>query len=214
MRRALAEGFGTAYLLIAVVGSGIMGERLSGGDAAVTLLVNSLATGFALVALIIALAPRSGAHFNPAVTLALALRGEFPRSEVLPYVTMQVAGAATGVVVAHLMFGLAPIQLYANPRTGWALWGSEVVATFGLVYLVLACDAARPWAAPFAVGLYIAGAYWFTSSTSFANPAVTLARALTGTFPGIRALDVAPFVLAQLAGAGLAVLATGRRPAA
>jgi glycerol uptake facilitator-like aquaporin len=209
-RRAADDGLGTAFLLASVVGSGIMGERLSGGDAAFTLLANSLATGFALAALIVAFAPRSGAHFNPAVTLAFALRGALPRGEVAPYLLAQCAGAILGVLAAHAMFDVAPVQAYALPRTGWALWWSEMVATFGLVYIVLSCDAERPWAAPLAVGAYIAAAYWFTASTSFANPAVTLARGLTATFSGIRLVDVAPFVAAQLAGAGLAVLAAGR----
>lgn len=212
-RRAAADGLGTAFLLAAVVGSGIMGERLSGGSVGLALLANSLATGFVLTALIIAFGPRSGAHFNPAVTLAVALRGSFPRAAVVPYLVTQCAGAALGVIAAHLMFDVAPVQAYALPRTGWALWWSEIVATFGLVYIVLSCDADRAWAAPFAVGLYIAAAYWFTGSTSFANPAVTLARGLTATFSGIRLADIAPFVGAQLAGAGLAVLAAGREKA-
>jgi len=209
-RRAAADGLGTAFLLATVVGSGIMGERLAGGNVALTLLANSLATGFALTALIIAFANRSGAHFNPAVTLALAWRREFPRADVVPYLVAQVAGAIAGVIAAHLMFDVAPLQAYALPRTGGALWWSEVVATFGLVYIVLSCDAARPWAAPIAVGGYIAAAYWFTASTSFANPAVTLARGFTATFSGIRLVDVAPFVLAQVGGTALAVLAAGR----
>jgi glycerol uptake facilitator-like aquaporin len=210
MRRALAEAIGTAYLLAAVVGSGIMGERLSGGNAAVTLLANSIATGCALVALIIAFAPRSGAHLNPIVTVSLALRRDVPGRDVFPYLAAQIAGAVLGVLAAHAMFGVELVQAYSSPRTGWPQWLGEVVASFGLVSIVLACDSRRPWAAPIAVGAYITAAYWFTSSTSFANPAVTLARALTGSFSGIRPADVAPFVLAQFAGAGLALLTSGR----
>lgn len=210
MRRFIAEGLGTAFLLAAVVGSGIMGARLSGGDAAVTLLANSLATGFALVALIIAFAPRSGAHFNPVVTLALAWRGDFPRRDIGPYLAAQLAGAIAGVLAAHAMFDVALVQSYATPRTGWAQWWSESVATFGLVLVVLSC---RKEQAPAAVGAYIAAAYWFTASTSFANPAVTLARGLTATFSGIRLVDVAPFVVAQLAGAACALAAAGREKA-
>lgn len=200
MKRAFAEALGTAFLLAAVVGSGIMGERLSGGNAAVTLLANSLATGFALVALIIAFAPRSGAHFNPLVTISLWLREGFPRGEVLPYLAAQFIGAIAGVLAAHAMFDVALVQAYAVPRTGWAQWWSELVATFGLVYIVLSLRRDQPWAAPAAVGAYIAAAYWFTASTSFANPAVTLARGLTASFSGIRMEDVAGFVAAQAVG--------------
>lgn len=206
-RRALADGLGTAVLLAAVVGSGIMGDRLSGGNEGLALLANSLATGFALVALIIAFAPRSGAHFNPVVTLVLALRGEFPRRDVLPFVAAQVAGALAGVVAAHAMFDLQLVQVGEKARMGIAQWWSEIVATFGLVFVVLSCDAKRPWEAPIAVGGYIAAAFWFTASTSFANPAVTLARGFTATFSGIRPEDVVPFVLAQLLGAALALWA-------
>ena len=213
MRRYFAEGLGTAFLLAAVVGSGIMGERLANGNAAITLLANSLATGFALVALIVAFAPRSGAHFNPVVTLAIALRGDFPRHDVAPYLVAQFAGAVAGVFAAHAMFDVALVQAYATPRTGWAQWWSEVVATFGLVLVVLSCRKEQAWAAPAAIGAYIAAAYWFTASTSFANPAVTLARGLTATFSGIRLADVAPFVAAQLVGAGLALAAAGREKA-
>ena len=206
-RRALADGLGTARLLAAVVGSGIMGERLAGGNENLALLANSVATGFALIALIIAFAPRSGAHFNPVVTLAFAMRGEFPRGEIAPFVAAQLAGALIGVVAAHAMFDLQLLQLGEKLRTGPGQWWSEIVATFGLVLVVLSCDRERPWAAPFAVGGYIAAAYWFTASTSFANPAVTLARGLTATFAGIRPEDVAPFIVAQIVGAWLALLA-------
>lgn len=207
LRRAGAELIGTAYLLAAVVGSGIMGERLSGGNTGLALMSNAIATGCALAALIIAFGPRSGAHFNPVVTLALAARGGFARREVAAYVAAQVAGAVLGVLAAHAMFELPIVQESVRARSGAAQWWSETVATFGLVFVVLSCDRARPWAAPLAVGAYIAAAYWFTASTSFANPAVTLARAFTDTFSGIRLADAPGFVAAQIAGAGLAVLA-------
>ena len=207
VRRAWVEFLGTAFLLAAVVGSGIMGERLAGGNVAITLLANSLATGFALAALIIVFAPLSGAHFNPLVTLALATRRQAEWHDVLPYVGAQAVGAIAGVWAAHLMFGLPALQESQTIRTGGAQWWSEVVATFGLVTVVLNCGRDRPWAAPIAVGGYIAAAYWFTASTSFANPAVTLARATTATFSGIRLEDVLGFVVAQLGGTLLAVLA-------
>ena len=203
-RRALADGLGTALLLAVVVGSGIMGERLSGGNGALALLANSLATGFALVALILAFDPRSGAHFNPVVTIALALRKDFPAREALPYAAAQVLGALLGVLAAHAMFDLPLLQLGEKVRFGAAQWWSEIVATFGLVFVVLSCDSKS---APYAVGGYIAAAYWFTASTSFANPAVTLARGFTTTFSGIRPEDIAGFVLAQAIGAVLAVAA-------
>ncbi len=206
-RRAAAEGLGTALLLAAVVGSGIMGERLAGGNVAIALLANALATGAALVALIIAFGPRSGAHFNPIVTVALVLRGDAPRADIAAYLAAQVAGAVLGVLAAHAMFELPLLQAGDKLRSGPAQWWSEVVASFGLLFVVLSCEKARPWAAPFAVGGYITAAYWFTASTSFANPAVTLARAMTTTFAGIRPEDVVPFVLAQLAGASFALLA-------
>jgi glycerol uptake facilitator-like aquaporin len=206
-RRALADGLGTALLLAAVVGSGIMGERLAQGNDAIALLANSLATGFALAALILAFAPRSGAHFNPVVTLVLALRGEFARRDIAPYLAAQVIGALAGVAAAHLMFDLPLLQYSAKARSSFGLWWSEAVATFGLVLIVLSCDAKRAWAAPLAVASYIAAAYWFTASTSFANPAVTLARGFTDSFAGIDLRHVAPFVAAQLVGAGLALLA-------
>jgi glycerol uptake facilitator-like aquaporin len=207
MRRAFAEALGTALLLAAVVGSGIMGERLAEGNAAIALLANSLATGFALFALIVAFGPRSGAHFNPVVTLALAIRGETPKRDVVPYVFAQFAGALLGVAAAHLMFELPVVQYSIKARWSLGLWWSEVVATFGLVLVILSCDRARPWAAPFAVAAYIAAAYWFTASTSFANPAVTLARGFTDTFAGIELNHVLPFMLAQLVGAGLGLAA-------
>ncbi len=207
MKAALAELIGTALLLAAVVGSGIMGERLAQGNVALALLANSLATGFALIALIVAFAARSGAHFNPLVTAAFALRAGFPGRQVLPYVAAQVAGALLGVFLAHAMFDLPLLQSSTTARPGMGQWLSEVVATFGLVLVVLSCDRGRPWSAPVAVGAYIAAAYWFTASTSFANPAVTLARGFTDTFSGIQPAGVPAFMLAQVLGAGLAVAA-------
>ena len=207
MRSAAAEAVGTALLLAAVVGSGIMGERLAGGNTAIALLANSLATGFALIALLIAFAPRSGAHFNPVVTLALALRGDFPPARTGGYVAAQCVGALLGVLAAHAMFDLPLLQASVTVRSSPGQWLSELVATFGLVFLVLSIDARRAWAAPFAVGSYIAAAYWFTASTSFANPAVTLARGFSATFAGIGLANVPAFVVSQLLGAALAVLA-------
>jgi len=207
MRSAAAEAVGTALLLAAVVGSGIMGERLAGGNAAIALLANSLATGFALIALIIAFAPRSGAHFNPVVSIALSLRGDFPAARLTGYVVAQFLGALLGVLIAHAMFDLSPWQMSVTVRSSPGQWLSECVATFGLVFLVLSLDRRTAWGAPFAVGTYIAAAYWFTASTSFANPAVTLARGFTATFAGIGLANVPAFVVAQLIGAGLALAA-------
>jgi glycerol uptake facilitator-like aquaporin len=207
MRAAVADGIGTALLLAAVVGSGIMGERLAQGNAALALLANSLATGFALTALVIAFAARSGAHFNPVVTLAFALRGGFPWSRVGPYLIAQFAGGFIGLLLAHAMFDLPVVQWSSTARIGWGQWVSEGVATFGLVLVVLSCGRDRPWSSPVAVGAYIAAAYWFTASTSFANPAVTLARGFTATFSGIEPSGIPAFLLAQLAGAALALWA-------
>jgi glycerol uptake facilitator-like aquaporin len=184
-----------------------MGERLAGGNDAIALLANSLATGFALFALIVAFGPRSGAHFNPVVTLAFALRGDFPKRDIPAFLIAQFAGALLGVAAAHLMFDLPLIQYSIKARSSLGLWWSEVVATFGLVLVVLSCARARPWAAPLAVAAYIAAAYWFTASTSFANPAVTVARGFTNTFAGIDPGHVVPFIVAQLAGGGLGLLA-------
>lgn len=206
-RAAAAEAIGTALLLAAVVGSGIMGERLAGGNDAIALLANSLATGFALFALIVAFGERSGAHFNPVVTVTLAVTGNFPRARVLRYGVAQFAGAILGVLLAHAMFDLPLLQLSAKARTSAGQWLSEAVATFGLVFVVLSCNRERAWAAPAAVAAYIAAAYWFTASTSFANPAVTVARAFTATFAGIDPAHVVPFVVAQAIGCALAVLA-------
>lgn len=204
-RQAAGEFVATALLLAAVVGSGIMGERLSGGNVAIALLANALATGFALVALIVAFGPRTGAHLNPLVTLALVLRKQFPGRAVPAYVGAQFLGAIAGVFIAHAMFDLEILQWSARERSSVGQWLSEIVATAGLVFIVLSCDRARPWAAPAAVGGYIAAAYWFTASTSFANPAVTLARGLTTTFAGISPGHIVPFVAAQIVGAGLGV---------
>lgn len=202
-RQAAAEFFGTALLLAAVVGSGIMGERLAGGNAAIALLANALATGFALVALIVAFGPRSGAHFNPVVTVVFAMKKELPGTAIPAYLIAQVLGALAGVLLAHAMFDLELLQWSARERSSAGQWLSEIVATAGLVFVVLSCDRSRPWAAPAAVGAYIAAAYWFTASTSFANPAVTLARGFTTTFAGINPGHIIPFVLAQLAGAAV-----------
>lgn len=209
VRRSVAEAVGTALLLATVVGSGIMGERLAGGNVAIALLANAIATGGGLVALILTFGPISGAQFNPAVTLSLAARGLFPWREVPAYVVAQIVGAVLGVWAAHLMFGEPVFQLSAKARPGWALAWSEVVATFGLLMVILSCVRHHTQAVPYAVAAYIVGAYWFTASTSFANPAVTLARALSDTFAGIRWLDAPIFVLAQLVGAAVATLLFG-----
>ncbi|MBI2388149.1 MAG: aquaporin family protein [Deltaproteobacteria bacterium] len=214
-RRVLAEGLGSALLLATIVGSGIMGERLAGGNVALALLANTLATGAALVALISAFAPISGAHFNPVVTLVQALRRALPAREVPAYVAAQVLGAFAGVVLAHAMFGEPMLSASTHVRAGGAQALSEVVATFGLVAVILATEARRPASAPFVVGAYITAAYWFAASTSFANPAVTLARAATNTFAGIRPVDVPTFVVAELAGGAIALVAFAwlqRRP--
>ena len=203
-RRLVAEGLGTGLLLAVVVGSGIMGERLSGGNAALALLANALATGAALVVLIWVFGPISGAHFNPAVTLVAALRRDLSWRWALAYGLVQVAGAVLGVWVAHAMFGEPILQISTTLRSGGAQAVSEVVATFGLVAAILATTRLRPDSTAPAVGLYIAAAYWFTASTSFANPAVTLARSLSDTFAGVAPASVPAFLLAQLVGALLA----------
>jgi glycerol uptake facilitator-like aquaporin len=199
-RRLVAEGLGTGFLLAAVVGSGIMGERLAGGNVAIALLANTLATGAALVALIAALADISGAHFNPIVTLVEVMGGRFSVPDGVRYGAAQLAGAFAGVAAAHLMFGEALFSASRHARSGGAQMASEFVATFGLVGVILGCSRARPAAVPFAVGAYITAAYWFTASTSFANPAVTLARAATDSFAGIRPADAPGFVVAQVLG--------------
>jgi glycerol uptake facilitator-like aquaporin len=200
-RRATAEFLGTAFLLAAVVGSGIMAERLAAGNAALALLANSVATGAGLVALILAFGPISGGHFNPAVTLADASQGGLGWRDVPVYLAAQVLGALAGVAAAHGMFELPVFFASAHTRTGWSQWWSEFVATFGLLAVIWGCVRGRPGMVPFAVGGYITAAYWFTASTSFANPAVTLARGMSDTFSGIRPLDVSAFILAQLSGA-------------
>jgi glycerol uptake facilitator-like aquaporin len=206
-RRLVAEGLGTALLLAAVVGSGIVGERLSGGSAGLALLSHTLATAAALVALILTFGPVSGAHFNPAVTLADASQGGLKWPEAWAYVAAQVAGAFAGVAAAHLMFGEPLFAASGRERAGAAQAFGEFVATFGLLAVVWGCARhERGTAAPFAVGAYVFGAVWFTSSTCFANPAVTLARAATDTYTGIRPRDVLAFVAAQLAGAAVATL--------
>jgi glycerol uptake facilitator-like aquaporin len=207
-RRLAAEALGTAFLLATVIGSGIMGARLAAGNQALALLGNTLPTGAILVVLILILGPISGAHFNPAVTLVFAARGEMAWRDVVLYLPCQVAGAIVGVWIAHLMFELPVWQLSTTGRTGAGQWLAEAVATFGLMLTILGCVAAAPQAVAYAVGLYITAAYWFTASTSFANPAVTIARALSDTFAGIAPAHVLGFIGAQLAGAaGAAVLA-------
>jgi glycerol uptake facilitator-like aquaporin len=203
-RRLVAEAVGTALLLAAVVGSGIMGERLAGGNVAVALLANTLATGAALVALILTFGPISGAHFNPAVTLADATQGGLAWADVPPYVVAQIAGAFAGVAAAHLMFEVPTFFASQHARAGVAQAFSEFVATFGLLAVIFGCARSRPAAVPFAVAAYITAAYWFTASTSFANPAVTLARSATDTFAGIRPADAPAFIVAQLLGAAAA----------
>ena len=205
-RRTTAEAIGTAFLLAAVVGSGIMGERLASGNVAIALLANTLATGAALVALILTFGPISGAHFNPAVTLADALEGGLPWREVPAYIAAQVFGAFAGVAVAHAMFGLPLFFWSRHARPGVSQMFSEFVATFGLLTVIWGCVRFRSQAVPFAVAAYITAAYWFTASTSFANPAVTLARSFSDTFAGIRPIDAPLFIVAQLAGAVAATL--------
>lgn len=200
-RRATAEALGTAFLLAIVIGSGIMGERLAGGNVAIALLANTLATGAGLVTLILTFGSISGAHFNPAVSLADATQGGLPWREVPVYAVAQVAGAFVGVAVAHVMFGEPVFFASEHERSGVAQLVSEFVATFGLLATIWGTLRTRASAVPFAVGAYITAAYWFTSSTSFANPAVTLARAASNTFAGIRPVDVPGFIAAQLVGA-------------
>lgn len=203
-RRLVAEGLGTALLLAVVIGSGIMGQRFAGGNVAIALLANTLATGAILVVLIGVLGPISGAHLNPAVTLVAALRRDLPWRLALAYPVAQVAGAVLGVWIAHAMFGEPILQVSAKLRDGVAQAFSEVVATFGLVATILGTVRFRPENAPMAVGLYITAAYWFTASTAFANPAVTIARSLSDTFAGIAPSSAPAFILAQVVGALLA----------
>jgi glycerol uptake facilitator-like aquaporin len=201
VRPIVAEFVGTALLLVAIVGSGIMAQRLCGGNVGLALLANAVATGGALVALILAFGPVSGAHFNPAVTLADAWQGGVSRSVVLPYVVAQLLGALFGVGLVDAMFGLPAFSASHHERSGMALLVSEFVATFGLLATIWGCARSRPTATPYAVAAYIVGAYWFTPSMSFANPAVTVARSLTDTFAGIRPVDAPPFIVAQFLGA-------------
>ena len=204
-RRAAAEALGTSLLLTAIVGSGIMGQRLASGNVGIALLANTLATSAVLVALILALAPLSGAHFNPLVTVLVRLRGEVSAASLPAYVAAQLVGAFVGVAVAHVMFGESLFAWSRHVRTGSGQAVAEGVATFGLLLVVGLCGRLRPPSAALAVGAYIASAYWFTSSTSFANPVVTLARATTDTFAGIRPADVPLFLLGQVFGGGAAV---------
>jgi glycerol uptake facilitator-like aquaporin len=204
--RLTAEFVGTGFLVAAIIGSGIMGERLAGGNVAIALLANTVATGAALVALILTLGPISGAHLNPAVTLADAVEHGMPWPEAVAYMLVQGVGAIGGAIIAHLMFGLHWYSLSSHPRHGGALVLSEFIATFGLLSVIWGCSRLRSRAVPFAVASYITSAYWFTASTSFANPAVTVARSLSDTFAGIQPGDVPLFIAAQLAGALAATL--------
>ncbi len=200
-RNLLAEALGSFFLFATVIGSGIMAEQLSGGNIAVALLGNTLATGAMLLVLITMLGPISGAHFNPAVTVVMVLRGDLRWTTLAAYIPAQLAGGILGVWAVHLMFGLPIIQFSEHSRTGIGQWAGEFIATFGLVLTILGTVRMRPAAVPCSVALYITAAYWFTSSTSFANPAITIARSLSNTFAGIAPVDVSGFVLAQLAGA-------------
>jgi glycerol uptake facilitator-like aquaporin len=205
-RRIFAEWLGTAFLLATIIGSGIMAERLAGGNVALALLGNTIPTGCILIVLILIFAPISGAHFNPAVSLAFALRGELPWPIAAGYIAAQIIGAVAGVWAAHLMFELPVWQSSVTSRTGAGQWFAEAIATFGLLLTIFGCAARTPAATPYAVGLYITAAYWFTASTSFANPAVTIARSLSDTFAGIAPASAPAFIAAQLVGMGTAVI--------
>jgi glycerol uptake facilitator-like aquaporin len=205
-QRACSEALGTAFLLAAVVGSGVMAQKLAGGNLALALLGNTLPTGAILVVLILIFGPISGAHFNPSVSLAFALRGELPWPDAATYVAVQIVGGIAGVVAAHLMFELPVWQVSTTLRTGGGQWFAEFVASFGLLLTIFGCVARAPQAVAYAVGLYITAAYWFTASTSFANPAVTIARSLSDTFAGIAPAGVLAFILAQLLGAFAALV--------
>ena len=209
-RRLMAEALGSAILVATVVGSGIMAEQLAGGNQAIALLGNTIPTGAILVVLITILGPVSGAHFNPAVTLVFATRGETPWSEVVPYIVVQCVGAILGTVLAHLMFDLAPLAIGIKARSGPSQWLAEAVATFTLVLTILGGLRYSPSAIPWLVGLVITAAYWFTASTSFANPAVTLARGFTTTFAGIAMNHVPAFIIAQLIGAAVAAVVSAQ----
>jgi glycerol uptake facilitator-like aquaporin len=208
-QRGVAELLGTAFLLAGVVGSGIMAAKLAGGNGALALLCNTLPTGAILTVLILTFGPISGAHFNPAVSIAFSLRRQLPWPDMATYIAAQIIGGVFGVWTAHLMFDLPVWQISANERTGAGQWLAEFVATFGLLLTILGCVARTPVAVPYAVGLYITSAYWFTASTSFANPAVTIARSLSDTFAGIAPTGVVTFITAQFLGM-LAALALGR----
>jgi len=205
-RRIFSEWLGTVFLLATVVGSGIMAQKLAGGNVALALLGNTIPTGSILVVLILIFGPLSGAHFNPAVTLAFAWRGELPWSDAVVYIAAQILGAIAGVWAAHLMFELPLWQFSTTARTGAAQWFAESIATFGLLLTIFGCAARTPAAVPYAVGLYIIAAYWFTASTSFANPAVTVARSFSDTFAGIAPSGVIAFIAAQLLGMAIAVV--------
>lgn len=206
MQKLLAEGLGTAFLLIGVVGSGIMGAALADGNTAIALLANAIATGCILYALITTLGPVSGAHFNPAVTLAFFLRGEIAAKDALFYSIVQIFGAILGVWAAHLMFELSILQISTTDRTGVSQWFSEIIATFGLLLVIFGGLHHRGDAVPTLVAVYITGAYWFTSSTSFANPAVTIARGLSDTFAGINPAHIPMFIVMQIVGVGVSAL--------
>jgi glycerol uptake facilitator-like aquaporin len=201
-KRLAAEFVGSTLLLATVVGSGIMGERLAGGNIALALLGNTIPTGAILVVLILIFGPVSGAHFNPVVSAAFALNGKLSTRDLMAYILVQIMGAVVGVWVAHGMFDLPILQMSGTIRTGASQWLAEGVATFGLLLTIFGCVARAPAAVPYAVGLYITAAYWFTASTSFANPSVTIARSLTDTFAGIAPANSAAFILAQCIGAG------------
>lgn len=205
-RELLAEVLGTAFLLGAVVGSGIMAETLAGDNQALALLCNTIPTGAILVVIILVFGPISGAHFNPAVTVALAARRDFPWVRVAPYVAAQLIGGIVGAWAAHVMFDLPVLQMSVTLRSGVGQWFAEAVATFGLILTIVGCVARTPSAVPYAVGLYITSAYWFTASTSFANPAVTVARAFTDTFSGIAPAHAPAFIVAQFAGVAISLV--------
>ena len=208
-QRLVAEALGTAFLLATVIGSGIMGQKLSGGNVALALLGNTIPTGAILVVLILLFGPISGAHFNPAVSVVFASRRELPWTEAFAYAAVQIVGGLVGVWVAHLMFELPLWQISTTARNGYGQWAAELIATFGLLLTIFGCAARSSGAVAYAVGLYITAAYWFTASTSFANPAVTIARSVSDTFAGISPSGVLPFILAQFVGAMLAVLLAG-----
>jgi glycerol uptake facilitator-like aquaporin len=206
MQKLLAEGLGTAFLLIGVVGSGIMGEALAGGNTAIALLANAIATGCTLYFIITTLGPISGAHFNPAVTLAFVIRREISSSQAAAYMPVQIIGGILGVWACHIMFDLDLLQASNTNRTGIAQWFSEVLATFGLLFVIFGGIKNKPEAVPTLVALYITGAYWFTSSTSFANPAVTIARGFSDTFAGINPAHIPMFIIMQIIGVGIAAI--------